>query len=67
MSGQALDHGKQGVRAFIAKPTKDATPPRVALAYYRLGQILDKRGKGDEAKQAYTMDAQLDPMTSRRR
>ena len=31
------------------------------MAYDRLGQILDKRGKGDEAQQAYAKGAQLDP------
>jgi tetratricopeptide (TPR) repeat protein len=60
-SGQELDRGERGLRAFVAKPPKDAANPVISLAYLRLGQVLDHQGKSADAHAAYQRALELDP------
>ena len=60
-SGQELARGERGLRAFLAKPPKDAARPVISLAYLRLGQVLDHEGRSDEARGAYQRALELDP------
>jgi len=60
-SGQELDRGERGLRAFVLNPPKDAARPVISLAYSRLGQVLDHQGKSAEARAAYQRALELDP------
>jgi tetratricopeptide (TPR) repeat protein len=59
-SGQQLERGEHGIRAFLAKPPKEAASPVLSLAYLRLGQVLEHRGKGTEARSAFEHAVRLD-------
>ena len=61
LCGQQLARGEQGIRAFLAKPPKDAAPPVLARAYLRLGQVLEHQGKRAEARSAIEQAVALDP------
>lgn len=60
-SGQQLDRGEQGIRAFIAKPPKDAGALVLSGAYRRLGLVLEFEGKRAEARSAIEQALKLDP------
>ena len=60
-SGQQLDRGEQGIRAFLARPPKDAGPLALSRAYQRLGQVLDHQGKRAEARSAIEQAVKIDP------
>ena len=60
-SGQELDRGERALRAYLAKPPKDAAKPAISLAYLRLGQVLDHEGKSPLARGAYQRALELDP------
>ena len=61
LSGQQLDRGEQGIRAFIAKPPKDGGALVLSGAYRRLGLILEFEGKHAEARSAIEQALTLDP------
>jgi tetratricopeptide (TPR) repeat protein len=60
-SGQQLERGEQGIRAFLAKPPKDAGALVLSRAYQRLGQVLEHQGKRAEARSAIEQAVKLDP------
>ncbi len=60
-SGQEVARGERALRAFVAKPPKDAANPLISLAYLRLAQVLDHQGKSAEARTAYQRALELDP------
>jgi tetratricopeptide (TPR) repeat protein len=61
LSGQQLERGEQGIRAFLAKPPKDAGRLVLSLAYVRLGQVLEHQGKRAEARSAIEQAVKIDP------
>jgi tetratricopeptide (TPR) repeat protein len=61
LSGQQLDRDEKGMRAFIAKPPKDAGALVLSGAYRRLGLILEFEGKHAEARSAIEHALMLDP------
>jgi Tfp pilus assembly protein PilF len=61
LSGQQLERGEKGLRAYLAKPPRDATPPTLSMAYLRLGQVLDHEGRGPDARAAFEQALKLDP------
>ena len=60
-SGQQLARGEQGIRAFLAKPPRDAAAPVLSRAHQRLGQVLAHQGKHAEARAAFQQAVALDP------
>lgn len=60
-SGQQLERGEQGIRAFLAKPPKDAGPMVLSRAHLRLGQVLEHQGRRAEARSAIEQAVKLDP------
>jgi tetratricopeptide (TPR) repeat protein len=60
-SGQQLERGEKGIRAFLAKPPKDAGPLVLSRAYQRLGQVLEHQGKRAEARSAFEQAVKIDP------
>lgn len=61
LSGQQLDRGEKGIRAFIAKPPKDAGALVLSGAWRRLGLVLEFQGKRAEARSAIEQALTLDP------
>lgn len=61
VSGEQLERGEQGIRAFLARPPQDATPPMLSLAYLRLGQVLKHQGRAAEARNAFEQSVRLNP------
>ena len=61
LSGQQLDRGEKGIRAFIAKPPKDAGALVLSGAWRRLGLVLEFQGKHAEAQSAIKQALTLDP------
>ena len=61
LSGQRLDRGEQAIRAFIAKPPKDAGRLVLSGAWRRLGLVLECQGKRAESQRAIKQALTLDP------
>jgi tetratricopeptide (TPR) repeat protein len=61
LSGQQLERGEQGIRAFVAKPPKDVSPTLLSLSYLRLGQVLQQEGKSAEARVSFEQAVKIDP------
>ena len=60
VSGEQLERGEQGIRAFLATPPKDAAPPMLSRAYLRLGQLLQHQGRHAESRSALEQAVKLD-------
>jgi tetratricopeptide (TPR) repeat protein len=61
LSGDRMERGERELRALIASP-----PPDIALAtrvglHWRLGMILEKQGKRDQARAEYSAALEIDP------
>lgn len=61
LSGQQLDRGEKGIRAFIARPPADAGALVLSGAWRRLGLILEFQGRRAEAQSAIKQALALDP------
>jgi tetratricopeptide (TPR) repeat protein len=60
-SGLELTRGEQGLRAFIAKPPKGATPLVLSREYTLLGQVLQHQGRSGDARVAFQRAVKLNP------
>jgi tetratricopeptide (TPR) repeat protein len=60
-TGQQLDRGERALTQFLAAPPPDAYAPRIAAAHYWLGQIAEKRGAKDVAREQYQMALKINP------
>jgi tetratricopeptide (TPR) repeat protein len=60
-SGQEVARGERALRAFVAKPPRDAANPVISIAYLRLAQLLEHEGRPAEARGAYQRAFELDP------
>jgi tetratricopeptide (TPR) repeat protein len=58
ISGQRLERGEAALRAYLRRPA--ASPPPAA-AHWRLGMILEKQGRRDQARAEYQAALRLDP------
>lgn len=61
LSGQQLERGERGLRAYLAAPPKDATPLALARAHLRLGQVLEHAHRNAEARASIERALKLDP------
>jgi len=52
-SGQQLDRGETALQQFLASPPADVPVTHIAGAHYWLGQIAEKRGAKDAAREHY--------------
>lgn len=59
-SGQYLAEGEAGLRNYLKMP-READDPQPKNAHYRLGQVLAKAGRKDEARAAFQTALKLDP------
>ena len=60
LSSEQLARGEPGIRAFLAKPPRDAAPPVVSRAWLRLGQVLAHQGRHAEARNAFERAVAVD-------
>jgi tetratricopeptide (TPR) repeat protein len=60
LSGQNLDRGEQALKMLLASPTPESGPSPAGL-HYRLGQIYEKKGAKDLAREEYRAALQLNP------
>jgi tetratricopeptide (TPR) repeat protein len=61
VSGDRLERGEKELRALIASPPPDMARTTLASAHHRLGMILEKQGKKEQARAEYTVAVTLDP------
>jgi tetratricopeptide (TPR) repeat protein len=61
ITGQQLDRGEGALKQFLATPPADAHAPNLAGAHYWLGQIAEKRGARDAAREQYKTALQINP------
>lgn len=61
LSGQQLERGEKGIRAFLAKPPRDAGALVISGAYRRLGVVLRFQGRHQEARSAIEQAIKIDP------
>jgi tetratricopeptide (TPR) repeat protein len=59
-SGQYLPEGEAALRMYLKMP-REAQDPQPKSAHYRLGQVLAKAGRKDEARVALQAALKLDP------
>ncbi|MCU0619537.1 MAG: tetratricopeptide repeat protein, partial [Gemmatimonadaceae bacterium] len=59
-SGVDLREGEASFRRYLARPWRTGLP-RHDVAWWRLGQVLEKGGRLDEARQAYRRALAIDP------
>jgi tetratricopeptide (TPR) repeat protein len=60
-SGEQLERGESALKQFLAAPPSDAYAPTIAGAHYRLGQIAEKRGAKDAAREHYLAAMKVNP------
>lgn len=60
-TGQQLDRGESSLKQFLSAPPVDAYAPTIAGAHYRLGQIAEKRGAKDAAREHYRTALKINP------
>ena len=60
-SGQQLDRGEGALRQFLAAPPTDAFVPTLALSHYWLGQIAERRGAKEAAREHYRTALKVNP------
>lgn len=61
LSGDRMERGEKELRGFIASPPPDMTKQTLAGAHHRLGMILEKQGKKDQARAEYNAALSIDP------
>ncbi len=61
VTGQQLDRGEGALKEFLATPPVDAHAPMIAGAHYWLGQIAEKRGAKDAAREHYRTALKINP------
>ena len=59
-SGEQLSRGERGLREYVAHEPARGDPP-LSRAHWRLGMILEREGKADEARKEYEAAVALEP------
>lgn len=60
-SGTQMEKGEREIKFFLANQPADVAPQNVAGAHFRLGQIYEKTGRKDQARQEYGETLKLNP------
>lgn len=60
-SGEQLDRGDAALKQFLSAPPTEAPVVDIARAHYALGQIAQKRGATDVAREHYAAALKLNP------
>jgi tetratricopeptide (TPR) repeat protein len=61
LSGERMERGEKELRALIASPPADMLKASLAGAHHRLGQILERQGKKEQARAEYNLALTIDP------
>jgi tetratricopeptide (TPR) repeat protein len=59
VSGQRLERGEEALRSYLRRPAPRGPSP--AASHWRLGMILEKQGRRDQARAEYQAALRLDP------
>jgi tetratricopeptide (TPR) repeat protein len=60
-TGQQLDRGEAALKQYLASPPADVDVAHTAGAHYWLGQIAEKRGQKDAARDHYRVALRINP------
>lgn len=60
-TGEQLDRGEKALNQFLAAPPSNASAAIIAAAHYRLGQIAERRGAKDAAREQYRTALTINP------
>ncbi len=60
LSGERLERGEAALRAYLRAPARPGQPSH-GVAHWRLGIVLEKRGRRDEARREYEAASRLEP------
>lgn len=60
-TGQQLERGESALKQFLAAPPSDAQVTTLGGAHYWLGQIAEKRGAKDAAREHYRAALKINP------
>lgn len=61
LSGKRLDRGEAALREYLASAVRATGLPSHAHAWHRLGNVLERKGDADSAREAYKKALELDP------
>ncbi len=61
ISGQETERGERELRHFLANAPKETPALSYSNVHYRLGQILDRNGRTESARQEYAEAVRLNP------
>lgn len=61
LSGDRLERGEKELRALIASPPPEMAKATLVGAHHRLGMILEKQGRKEQARAEYNTALSLDP------
>jgi len=61
LSGERMDRGEKELRALIVAPPPDMTRPTLSGAHHRLGMILERQGKKEQARSEYQQALAINP------
>jgi tetratricopeptide (TPR) repeat protein len=61
LSGERLERGERELRALIAAPPADMPKNTLAGAHHRLGMILERQGKKEQARAEYQEALSINP------
>ena len=61
LSGDRLERGEKELRALMASPPAEMAKGTLVAAHWRLGMILEKQGRQDQARAEYNAALAIDP------
>jgi tetratricopeptide (TPR) repeat protein len=61
LSGKRLERGEAALREYLAAEVNEPGLPSPAHAWHRLGNVLERLGKNEGAREAYRKALELDP------
>ena len=61
VTGKRLDRGEAALRQYLASPVHATGLPSHAYAWQRLGNVLERKGDKEGAREAYRKALELDP------
>jgi Flp pilus assembly protein TadD len=61
LSGERLEGGEKELRALIAAPPLDMNKATLSGAHHRLGMILERQGRKEQARSEYQQALAINP------
>ena len=61
ISGLEMERGERELRYYLANAPRETTPQSYSNVHFRLGQILEKTGRKDDARAEYAESLRRNP------